>query len=60
MKHNKHHENNNNRGYECDCRDYIFKNGELVCKKCGKPMKSEKKPMTTKGVKHKSGYYNKF
>ncbi|QUH22147.1 hypothetical protein [Alkaliphilus sp. B6464] len=43
----------------CDCRDYIFRNGDLICKKCKKPMQSQKKPITSKGLRHKSGMYGK-
>jgi len=41
------------RGF-CECREYIFIKNQLVCKNCGRPMKSEKKPITTKGARHKS------
>ena len=43
----------------CDCREFIFRNYQLVCKKCGKPMKSAKKPMTSKGRRYKNGFKNK-
>lgn len=43
----------------CECREYIFIKDQLVCKNCGSPMKSEKKPITTKGARHKSGLFNK-
>lgn len=43
----------------CDCINYVFRRGQLVCKRCGKAMKNEKKPLTAKGARHKSGYYNR-
>lgn len=35
----------------CDCREFVFRNNQLVCKRCGKPMKSEKKPISNKGLR---------
>lgn len=45
--------------HKCDCREYVFRNGQLVCKFCNKPMQSAKKPITAKGLRHKSGMYEK-
>ena len=50
--------NKKSRGF-CECREYVFIRDQLVCKNCGSHMKSEKKPVTTKGARYKSGFFNK-
>ena len=47
------------KNFYCDCKEYIFKNDQLVCKRCSRPMKTEKKKITSKGARHQAGYYNK-
>ncbi|MFW6025320.1 MAG: hypothetical protein ACOCRX_03170 [Candidatus Woesearchaeota archaeon] len=43
---------------KCECRDYIFTNKDIICKKCKKPMKAQQKPITNKGKKHKINVCN--
>lgn len=42
----------------CDCAEFIFVKNQLVCKRCGRPMKSEKKPVTAKGARYKSNRFD--
>lgn len=50
---------NRKAGSICECREFEFRKNQLVCKNCGKPMKSEKKPISNKGMRFTSGFFDK-
>ena len=36
----------------CECKDYEFRGNKLVCKRCGKEMKSQRKEYSNKARRH--------